>query len=420
MKSSVGSLVFVVIMLLIDWYVYVSIKAVAQNASPKTKTLIYVVFCTVSVLSAIFIALIPYVNYNQWQRPARTYIFAIIIGLFLSQLIASVFFLVDDLRRLFIWIWTSLGTRNAPQEAIDGDSISRSVFLSWLGLGIGGALFSTFIYGFRNKYNYKIKNIKLAFDNLPSTFKGLKVLHISDIHSGSFMDKQAVQRGVDLINQQKADIILFTGDLVNDRALEMDNYMDVFNQLKAPMGVYSSLGNHDYGDYYFGHDATGETLLLKQANLADLKIRHAKLGWRLLLDEFVELEKGGEKIALIGVQNISAKARFHSYGDMKKAYAGSEHLPFKILMSHDPSHWDKEVNTEYKDVDLTLSGHTHGMQFGVEIPGLKFSPVQWVYKEWDGLYENGKQKLYVNPGFGFIGYPGRVGILPEITVIELA
>lgn len=419
MRSSIGSLVFVAIMLLIDWYVYISIKTVTQNVSPRAKTIIFVSFCTVSLLSALFIALMPYVNYDQWQRPVRTYIFAVVVGLFLSQLIASVFFLMDDLRRLFIWIWTSLGTRNAPHEAIDGDGISRSVFLSWLGLGIGGTLLGTFIYGFKNKYNYKVKNVQMAFQNLPAAFKGLKVLHISDIHSGSFMDKQAVQHGVDLINQQKADIILFTGDLVNDRALEMDNYMDVFNQLKAPMGVYSTLGNHDYGDYFFGSNPVGNNLVLKEQNLAALKQVHAKLGWRLLLDEFVELEKGGEKIALIGVQNISAKARFHSYGDMKKAYTGSEHLPFKILMSHDPSHWDKEVNTDYKDVDLTLSGHTHGMQFGVEIPGLKFSPVQWVYKEWDGLYENDKQKIYVNPGFGFIGYPGRVGILPEITVIEL-
>lgn len=419
MKSSIGSLIFMAFMLLIDWYVFTGIKNVSQNASPKIKTLIYISFCTISILSVLFIALMPYVNYDQWQRPVRTYIFAIIMGLFIGEAVASVFFLLDDLRRLFVWIWTSLGTRNAPQEAIDGDTIPRSVFISWLGFAIGGTFFGTLLYGFRNKYNYKVKNVQLAFANLPTAFKGLKVLHISDIHSGSFMDKQAVQRGVDLINQQKADIILFTGDLVNDRALEMNDYMDVFSQLKAPMGVYSSLGNHDYGDYYFGSNPSGEKLLLKQENLADLKDRHAKLGWRLLLDEFVELEKGGEKIALIGVQNISAKARFHSYGDMKKAYTGSEHLPFKILMSHDPSHWDKEVNTNYKDVDLTLSGHTHGMQFGVEIPGIKFSPVQWVYKEWDGLYENGKQKLYVNPGFGFIGYPGRVGILPEITVIEL-
>lgn len=419
MKSSVGSLIFVAIMLLLDWYVFMAIKNVSQGASPKAKTVIYAAFWIVSALSAIFIALMPYVNYDQWQRPVRTYIFAIIVGLFLAEFVAVIFFLIDDLRRLFIWIWTSLGTRNAPQEAINGDGINRSTFISWMGLAVGGTLFGSLLYGFSNQYNYKIKKIQLAFDNLPTAFKGLKVLHISDIHSGSFMDKKAVQHGVDLINQQAADIILFTGDLVNDRALEMKDYLDVFSQLKAPMGVYSSLGNHDYGDYFFGSNPIGEKLLAKEKNLEELKSVHAKMGWRLLLDEHVELEKGGEKIALIGVQNISAKIRFHSYGNMQKAYTGSEHLPFKILMSHDPSHWDKEVNTKYTDVDLTLSGHTHGMQFGINIPGFKFSPVKWVYKQWDGLYTEGKQKLYVNPGFGFIGYPGRVGILPEITVIEL-
>jgi predicted MPP superfamily phosphohydrolase len=234
------------------------------------------------------------------------------------------------------------------------------------------------------------------------------------------MNTKAVQHGVDMINAQKADLVLFTGDIVNDRAIEMLGYVDVFKQVKAPMGVFSTLGNHDYGDYYYGHDAVGDKLKEKEANLQHVKEIHGQLGWRLLLDEHVALERSGEKIALIGVQNIAAKRNFQTYGDMAKAYAGTEQYPFKILMSHDPSHWDKEVNTKYKDVDLMLSGHTHGMQFGLYTPAIKWSPVQWVYKQWDGLYEKDAQKLYVNPGFGFIGYPGRVGILPEITVFELA
>jgi predicted MPP superfamily phosphohydrolase len=214
---------------------------------------------------------------------------------------------------------------------------------------------------------------------------------------------------------ENGDMVIFSGDLVNDRATEMNDYMDVFDKVKAPLGVYSTFGNHDYGEY--ARWAYGG--VTKDQNLINLAKIHEQLGWRLMMDEHIPLERNGDKIALIGIQNWSAKARFPKYGNMKKAYAGAENYPFKILISHDPSHWDAEVRPEYGDVDLMLSGHTHGMQFGVEIPGFKWSPVQYMYKEWDGLYEEGKQKLYVNPGFGFIGYPGRVGILAEITVIEL-
>jgi predicted MPP superfamily phosphohydrolase len=250
---------------------------------------------------------------------------------------------------------------------------------------------------------------------LPKGFKGMKILHISDIHSGSFTDKKAVNHGVEKILREKADIILFTGDLVNDKASEMDNYLDVFNQLKAPMGVYSTLGNHDYGDYVqWPSDG-----ISKVQNLENLKKVHASLGWKLLMNEHVVLEKNGDQVALLGIENWSAKANFPKHGRMDLAYPGTEKYPFKILMSHDPSHWDAEVRTKYSDIDLMLSGHTHGMQFGIDLPGFKWSPVQYVYKQWAGLYEDIKQKLYVNRGYGFIGYPGRVGILPEITVIEL-
>ena len=228
-------------------------------------------------------------------------------------------------------------------------------------------------------------------------------------------------KGIEKIMKEKPDLILFTGDLVNNTSDEMEEYMDVFNKLNAPLGVYSTLGNHDYGDY-----ASWETQEEKDANLKKMLDIQSTLGWRLLMNEHVVLERGSEQIALLGIENWSAKARFPKYGKMQDAYSGAEKYPFKILMSHDPSHWKGEVLEKYTDIDLTLSGHTHGMQFGLEIPGLKWSPVQYVYKEWAGLYEkqmadnNGKsQKLYVNRGFGFIGYPGRVGILPEITVIEL-
>jgi predicted MPP superfamily phosphohydrolase len=278
---------------------------------------------------------------------------------------------------------------------------------------LGGGLFGSLVYGFSNKYNYQLRRLQLAFENLPSSFKGLKIVHISDIHCGSFTDKHAVKRGVDKILNEKPDLILFTGDLVNDRSTEMDHYMDIFREIKAPMGVYSILGNHDYGDY-----TQWKSPEEKKANLERLKKVHADLGWQLMLDENTQLEKNGERISLIGVQNISGKS-FRSYGNLQKAYEGIDASHFKILMSHDPSHWDAEVRKNYSDIDLMLSGHTHGFQFGVEVPGFKWSPVQYVYKQWAGHYIEGSQQLYINRGFGFIGYPGRVGILPEITVIEL-
>ena len=229
------------------------------------------------------------------------------------------------------------------------------------------------------------------------------------------LDKQAVEKGVEKIIAQKADIILFTGDLVNDKASEMENLKDVFNKLKAPLGVYSVLGNHDYGDYVqWPSDG-----ISKEENLRRLKLVHENMGWRLLLNEHVVIEKGDDKLALLGIENWSDKARFPKYGKLNEAYKGTENYPFKILMSHDPSHWHAQVRKEYKDIDLMLSGHTHGMQFGVELPGFKWSPVQYLYKEWAGLYEEDEKKLYVNRGFGFLGYPGRVGVLPEITVLEL-
>jgi hypothetical protein len=292
--------------------------------------------------------------------------------------------------------------------------LSRSGFLSWLGIGLGGSFLGVFTYGFTNKYNYQVKRLRLSYSNLPAAFKGLKIVQISDVHSGSFGNKAAVSHGIDMILKENADVIFFTGDLVNDKAAEMDNYMDVFSRLKAPMGVYSTLGNHDYGDY-----VQWESKEAKIKNLDNLKHRHQLLGWRLLMNEHVPLERNGEQIGIIGIENWSAKSQFPKYGKMAEAYKGSEKYPFKILLSHDPTHWDAQVRPDYPDVDLMLAGHTHGMQFGLETPFFKWSPVQWVYKQWAGLYEEGKQKLYINRGFGFIGYPGRVGILPEITVIEL-
>ena len=258
----------------------------------------------------------------------------------------------------------------------------------------------------------------MRFASLPDAFKGLRIVQISDIHTGSFDNHEAVAHGIQRVMDQKADIILFTGDLVNNHAVEVDKkYQEIYSRLNAPMGVYSTLGNHDYGDYVQWPSPEA-----KKENLQTLKDMHAAMGWRLLMNEHVVLEKGADKIALIGIENWSAKANFPKYGDMQKATAGlqEKNIPFKILLSHDPSHWDAQVCVDYKDVNLTLSGHTHGMQFGIDSKIFKWSPVQYMYKQWAGIYEAGEQSLYVNRGFGFLGYPGRLGVLPEITVIELA
>ncbi|HTD92511.1 MAG TPA: metallophosphoesterase [Chitinophagaceae bacterium] len=415
MRNSPFWWILIGFMILLDFYVFQSLKTVSGPAGSRTRSILYYSYWVISVGSIVTLLILPYLHFEHQAKVVRTTLFAIIAGLFFSKLIAAVFFLVDDIRRGIQWVAGKLFFSNTEGETQQGDGISRSVFLSWAGFIFGGSLFATLIHGFGNKYKYQVKRIPLSFSNLPASFRGLKIIHISDIHSGSFTDKKAVEKGVDKILKENADLILFTGDLVNNTSDEMDEYMDVFSRLKAPMGVYSTLGNHDYGDYV--HWKSPEE---KKANLERLKQVHAELGWRLLMNEHVILEKGGDKIALLGIENWSNKARFPKYGDMSKAYAGSEPYPFKILMSHDPSHWEAQVVPGYGDVDLMLSGHTHGMQFGVEIPGFKWSPVQYVYPQWAGLYEKASQKLYVNRGYGFIGYPGRVGILPEITVLELS
>ena len=408
------------IMLLLDFYVFQALKTVTQNSNEKSRLVIYITYWLITGLTLVVLSAYPFIQFLQTSKLFRNYIFAIIIGLFFAKLVASVFFLTDDLRRGSLFLLSKVLPDTGARFMDEGNAIPRSSFLSWIGLGIGTGLFGTLLYGFSNKYNYQVKKIQLAFSTLPSAFKGLKIVHISDIHSGSFQDKIAVEHGVNMILQQKADLILFTGDLVNDRAEEMTDYMDVFSKLSAPMGVFSSLGNHDYGDY-----VSWPTPEAKIENLESLKQVHAKLGWRLLMNEHVLLEKNKEQIAILGIENWGAKGRFPKYGKMKEAYSGTEKIPFKILLSHDPSHWDAEVKpkypsiTNYSDIDLMLAGHTHGMQFGLENPYFKWSPVKWMYKQWAGLYEDGNQKLYINRGYGFIGYPGRVGILPEITVIEL-
>lgn len=414
MRSSFGTFIIIALMLIMDFYFFQGVKTVMQPASQRAKTIVTVIYWAISFFAIAGLLIFTFGGTDFIGKKAKTYLFAIIAGLFFAKFVGVVFILVDDMRRIIQWTAAKLFFKDTL-TASGTEGISRSAFLSWLSIAAGTTLFGSLWYGFGNKYRYSLKRVDLKFPELPSPFRGLKIVHISDIHSGSLLDSSAVQHGVDMILDEKPDLILFTGDLVNDKATEMDGLKHVFAKLKAPLGVYSILGNHDYGDYLqWPHEGVS-----KQQNLENLKKVQAEMGWRLLMNEHVLLERGGQKIALLGIENWSAKARFPRYGRMDLAYPGTENIPFKILMSHDPSHWEAQILSDYNDISLMLSGHTHGMQFGVEIPGIKWSPVQYVYKQWAGLYEKGNQKLYVNRGFGFLGYPGRVGILPEITVINL-
>ena len=415
MKTPFMVFVLIAILILLDLYIFSAIRSLSAAVLPRTKSIIFYSYWFVTLITICMILFMAFGDPKLISRETRSYLLAIIIGLTVSKIAAATFFLIDDIRRLVQWLVAKFMFTNTETAQINDDKISRSVFLSWVGVAAGSTLFGSLMYGFSNKYNYTIKRVKLSYANLPKAFKGFRIIHISDIHAGSFTNKNAVQHGVDMILAEKADMAIFSGDIVNDRATEMDDYMDVFGKIKAPFGVFSTLGNHDYGDYvqwpFQG--------VSKEQNLENLKKVHADLGWKLMMNEHRVLQKDGDEIALIGVENWGAKARFPKFGDLRKATEGTDKYPFKILISHDPSHWDAQVRPLFPDIDLTLSGHTHGMQYGIDIPGFKWSPVQYVYEQWKGLYKKGKQKLYVNTGYGFIGYPGRVGILPEITVIEL-
>ncbi len=290
----------------------------------------------------------------------------------------------------------------------------RSTFVSEVVLLLAVAMILVIIFGLtRGKHFYRVHKEILSFPDLPDAFDGFKITQISDIHSGSLTNMKGVQRGIALANAQGSDLLLFTGDLVNNRASEMEPWISDFNSLQAPAGKFSVLGNHDYGDY-----VQWESVESKASNLRRLQQIHHEMGFKLLLNESIDIHKKGETISLIGVENWG-KGGFHQYGDLVKATAGLSKESFKILMSHDPSHWDQVTLGYEKDVHLTLAGHTHGMQFGIELFGLKWSPIQYFYEHWAGLYQKQGKYLYVNRGFGFHGLKGRIGVWPEITVITL-
>ena len=315
----------------------------------------------------------------------------------------------EDIFRLFSGLYTKINSNDSFYLP------SRRKFVSTIALGLAAIPFTSLLYGmYKGRYNYKVLKYALEFDDLPEAFHGYTLTQISDIHSGSFSDEEKVKYAVDLVNQQKSDIILFTGDLVNNLAEEMQRWKTTFSSLKAADGVYSVLGNHDYGDYVNWNSQSE-----KAENLSQLKQLQKEMGWDLLLNENRTLSKNGEQIKLIGVENWG-EGGFKKAGDLKKASEGVSKEDFKIVMSHDPSHWQSQIKTDERNYQLTLSGHTHGMQFGIEIPGvIRWSPVKYRYENWAGIYEELGRYINVNRGFGFLGYPGRVGIWPEITVIQL-
>ena len=404
MRSSAGFIIILLFYLLLEFYLFNGLKTLFRNKENRYSKFLKLFYIIVTISALVSLVLILLFRGNVTGFWVNMVVGVFMIN-FIVKLVLLPFIVIDDVRRL------GLFTRKKILKS--DQSISRSSFLQKAGLltaSVPLAALSTGI-AIGGAYRYKIHKKALNFSNLPNAFDGLKIVQISDIHSGSFYDKEAVKKGVQMIIDLKPDVVFFTGDIVNEKADEMTDYYDVFNKISAPMGVYSILGNHDYGDYHQWNSAEE-----RNTNFEAVKAIHEKLGWQLLLDEHIYLEKNSERIAVIGVENWGSG--FHKIGNLAKAYQNCV-SNFKILLSHDPTHWEEEVTKDYLDIDLTLSGHTHGAQMGIETHNFKWSPIQLRYSRWAGLYGKGNQKLYINRGFGFLGYPGRIGIWPEITLLEL-
>ncbi|WP_010231644.1 metallophosphoesterase [Gillisia marina] len=396
---------FICFYILVDIYAFQAIKTLTKN------NWIYISYIILSLLVlGNFIYQFMQPNPSGGFNGGRGYAMGFVLAFMVSKILLTIFMFGEDIIRFLTAIYTKLFSSKTSFEMP-----SRRTFLSQIALGVAAIPFASLLYGmYKGKYNYKVLNYTLYFDDLPDAFDGYRITQISDIHSGSFDNKEKIEYAVDLVNQQKGDTILFTGDLVNNKATEMDPWLQTFSKLDAKDGVFSVLGNHDYGDY-----VAWENDEARLNNLADLKNVHSKMGWNLLLNEHRFLERNGERIALVGVENWGAGG-FKKMGDLDLAGKGLSPQDFKVLMSHDPSYWQEKIKKDANNYHLTLSGHTHGMQFGIEIPGwFKWSPVQYRYENWAGIYEEFGRYINVNRGFGYLAYPGRVGIWPEISVIEL-
>ncbi len=402
---------------LIDLYSWQGIKTLIrfrwQQHVNKVRLIYFILAASFSVLAI----LANFSQYMQTNMQIRTLVSSLIFIVYLSKFLLCIFLFIDDIIRGIRWLLRKAipNKKTLIAEPKSVDTINRATFLSQVGAITAGIPLVLLTKGiFKGAYDYRVVRVPLYIKNLPLAFRGLKIIQLSDIHTGSLLDRDAVHKGIQLAMNEKPDIAFFTGDLVNNQTNEAFPLMEHFSEIKAPMGVYSIFGNHDYGDYIVWDNEAQ-----KAKNLTDLVGVHKDMGWNLLRNEHVMLERGGNKMALIGVENWGDRGRFQKYGDLEKAMQGMPQADVKLLLSHDPSHFDSIVCKQYPDIAATFSGHTHGFQFGVENDFIKWSPSKYIYPHWAGLYVEGKQQLYVNRGFGFLGYPGRVGILPEITLFEL-
>jgi uncharacterized protein len=400
------------ITLLFDWYVFSGLRTLSLGWPRLAQLITTYGYLFISVgVTFVFLLGVGSFTTAKGMTPFHEWMLSLFLTFFVTKLVFIIVLSLGDLGRFVSGIVTN-ASKPAGQQSHPYFP-DRRKFISELALLIAAFPFTGFLYGmFKGKYDYKVHRQTIYYNDLPDAFDGFTITQLSDIHSGSFDNATAVQRGIDLAKAQKSDLFVFTGDLVNNAAWEIEPYMNMFNQLKAPFGQFSILGNHDYGDYIqWGSEAE------KAQNLETLKQHHKALGYRLLLDENVVLEKDGQKLSLIGVQNWGKG--FIQIGDLDKAMQGVDPNAFKILLSHDPTHWEEKVRYNPNKIHLTLAGHTHGAQFGVELAGIRWSPVQYRYVDWAGLAQNNGRYLYVNRGFGFLAFSGRVGIWPEVTVITL-
>ncbi len=408
-------ILFLAVLLALDAYAFQAIRSWLSPFRPARRKLGYAIYWGISLVAFTLLLLNVFELTDNWGKTAKLFIR---VGLFLFWICKLPIVLllgVDDLRRAVTW------GINKVSPVTERDT-GRSRFLSMAALAAGGVPLATLTYGVvRNAYRYRRFAEDVPVKNLPAGLDGFKIVQISDMHSGSWTQTEPLRAAVEMVNKEQADIVCFTGDLVNSDAREMLPYVDIFKEIRGKYGVFSILGNHDYGTYHdWGHPrGSAEEAAAIAAHMERLFQVHQDLGWDLLRDENRLLRVNGHTLGVLGVENWGAAFRFPRLADLAKATAGTASCDCKILLSHDPTHWDAKVRPGYPDIDLTLSGHTHGFQFGVEIPGFKWSPAQYLYKQWAGLYRAGDQHLYVNRGLGFLGYPGRVGILPEVTVLTL-
>lgn len=391
------------ILFALEFYIYQAFKTVTNN------NYLRIAYWVITILVYLFF-IYEVLNFKRTDRDnSRVQIVASVFLIFLLPKLLIIFFLLlEDLGRGINFIVQSFGTG-------ENHLPDRRKFLSIAGLGTAAILSGLFLDGIIfGKYRHTVRKVKLKITGLPNAFKGYRIIQISDVHSGSFLHPEKLLKAIAMINEQKADLILFTGDMVNNYATEFEPFVEMFKSIKSHDGKFSVLGNHDYGDY-----GEWKSAQEKADNIPSLIQLQKEAGFEMLRNEHRIIEKNGEKLYLIGVENWGEKP-FPQYGDLDKASQGIPTEAAKILMSHDPTHFDYIVKNHPSNVQLTLSGHTHGMQFGLDLKNIRWSPAQFRYKKWADLYESNGKYLYVNRGFGVIGYPGRVGIDPEITLFELS